>query len=85
MPTPSARRTAAERYRRMARTITDQRTVEALNELAAKYEAQAVAMEAAGSVAAASGPGQAEAEGRDLPDPRKPAPRALPQGKKPPR
>jgi hypothetical protein len=81
MPTPSARRVAAERYRRMARTITDQRTVEALNELATKYEALAAEMEAATGAPAMLDPGQPEAEGRDLPELRKPAPRGLPHAK----
>jgi hypothetical protein len=94
MPTPSARRVAAERYRRVARTITDPRTVEALNELAAKYEAQAAAMEAAAMEAAAKassvdgaavtakpGAGQTDPEGSDVPDSRKSALTSLPRSK----
>ncbi len=46
MTTPAALRERAERYRRMALTLTDQRTIEALHELAALYEAQAGRLEA---------------------------------------
>jgi hypothetical protein len=65
MTTPSVRLQTAERYRRMARTITDRRTVDALNELAAKYEAQAAAMQAAADSPDSPRPGQPKTEGRD--------------------
>jgi hypothetical protein len=41
-------RQRAERYRRIAHSITDGQAVEALNELAAEYDALAATLEAAG-------------------------------------
>ena len=46
MESPASLRQRAERYRRMVLTVTDQRATEALNELAADYEAQAERLEA---------------------------------------
>ena len=46
MNNPSDLRTGAERYRRMAQMVTDQRTIDALHELAAEYEARAARLEA---------------------------------------
>ena len=45
MESPASLRQRAERYRRMVLTVTDQRATEALNELAADYEAQAERLE----------------------------------------
>ena len=46
MQNPRDLRAAAERYRQMARKITDQRAIDALYELAAEYEAKAAMLEA---------------------------------------
>ena len=46
MESPASLRQRAERYRRMALTVTDQRATEALNELTTEYEAQAKRLEA---------------------------------------
>ena len=45
MDRPGDLRASAGRYRQMARLITDPRTINALIELAAKYEAEAAQME----------------------------------------
>lgn len=65
MATPSVRRLAAERYRRMARTIIDRRAINALTELADEYEAQAASMEATADVPVSSATRPPETESRD--------------------
>jgi hypothetical protein len=46
MTNPAELRHKSERYRQLKLTVTDQRTIEALDELAALYEAQANRLEA---------------------------------------
>jgi hypothetical protein len=46
MESPTELRNKAERYRQLALTISDRRTIEALQELAASYEAAADRLEA---------------------------------------
>jgi flagellar biosynthesis regulator FlbT len=46
MESPTELRSRAERYRKIALTVTDPRTLEALKELAALYEAEADRLEA---------------------------------------
>jgi flagellar biosynthesis regulator FlbT len=46
MESPTELRSRAERYRQIALTVTDRRTIEALRELAVLYEAEADRLEA---------------------------------------
>ena len=49
MESPDELRQRADRYRRMALSVTDEQAIEALKELAAEYDALAATLEAAGS------------------------------------
>ena len=50
MDSPHDLRARAERYRRLVSTVTDAQALDALRELATRYEAMAAALEASGQL-----------------------------------